>query len=57
MSDLGKGVVLKNAPHIDDIVQSLILTNNYLSIRDQIPTFHVGNVVAGDTGWIEAAYF
>ena len=55
-SDLGKGHVLKNAPHIDDLLRPLILTNNYLSIRDQIPTFHAGNVIAGDTNWIESAY-
>jgi modulator of drug activity B len=55
-SDLGKGFVLKNAPHIDDILQPLIMTNNYLSIRNQIPTFHAGDVIAGDTGWIESAY-
>jgi uncharacterized DUF497 family protein len=39
-SDLGKGFVLKNAPHIDDLLRPLIYTNTYLSIRDQIPTFH-----------------
>lgn len=55
-SDLGKGFVLKDAPHIDDIMQPLIMTNTYLSIRNQIPTFHAGNVIAGDTSWIEAAY-
>ncbi len=55
-SDLGKGFVLKNAPHIDDVMQPLIMTNTYLSIRDQIPTFHAGDVIAGDTSWIETAY-
>ncbi len=55
-SDLGKGFVLKNAPHIDDVMQPLIMTNTYLSIRDQIPTFHAGDVIAGDTSWIEVAY-
>ncbi|WP_457665472.1 NAD(P)H-dependent oxidoreductase [Thiolapillus sp.] len=55
-SDLGKGFVLKNAPHIDDVLQPLIMTNHYLSIRQQIPTFHADDVIAGDTGWIEAAY-
>ena len=55
-SDLGKGFVLRNAPHIDDVLQPLIMTNHYLGIRDQIPTFHAGDVVAGDTSWIEAAY-
>ncbi|MEE9494518.1 MAG: NAD(P)H-dependent oxidoreductase [Gammaproteobacteria bacterium] len=55
-SDLGKGFVLKDAPHIDDILQPLIMTNNYLSIRNQIPTFHAGNVIAGDTAWIQLAY-
>ncbi|MCK5894816.1 MAG: NAD(P)H-dependent oxidoreductase [Endozoicomonadaceae bacterium] len=55
-SDLGKGVVLKDAPHIDDVLQPLIMTNTYLSIRNQIPTFHAGNVIAGDTDWIESAY-
>ncbi len=55
-SDLGKGYVLKNAPHIDDVLQPLIMTNNYLSIRNQIPTFHADNVIAGDTSWIEDAY-
>ena len=55
-SDLGKGFVLKNAPHIDDVLQPLIMTNNYLSVRNQIPTFHADNVIAGDTDWIEPAY-
>lgn len=55
-SDLGRGHVMKNAHHIDDVLQPLIMTNNYLSIRNQIPTFHAGDVIAGDTGWIEAAY-
>lgn len=55
-SDLGKGFVLKDAHHIDDIFRPLIYTNTYLSIRDQIPTFHAGNVITGDTSWIEAAY-
>jgi len=55
-SDLGKGFVLKNASHIDDVLQPLIMTNNYLSIRNQIPTFHAGNVISGDTNWIESAY-
>jgi len=55
-SDLGKGFVLKDAPHIDDLLRPLIYTNTYLSIREQIPTFHAGDVIAGDTAWIEAAY-
>ena len=55
-SDLGKGFVLKDAPHIDDLMQPLIMTNTYLSIRNQIPTFHAGNVIAGDTSWIEPSY-
>ena len=55
-SDLGKGYVLKNASHIDDLLQPLIMTNNYLSVRNQLPTFHAGDVIAGDTSWIEEAY-
>lgn len=55
-SDLGKGVVLKDASHIDDVLQPLIMTNNYLSIRNQISTFHADNVIAGDTSWIGSAY-
>ena len=56
-SDLGSGFVLKNATHIDDVLQPLIMTNNYLSIiRNQIPTFHADNVISGDTHWIEDAY-
>jgi modulator of drug activity B len=55
-SDLGNGFVMKEAHHIDDVLQPLIMTNNYLSIRNQIPTFHADNVIAGDTGWIESAY-
>ena len=55
-SDLGQGFVLKNAAHIDDVLQPLIMTNHYLSIRDQVATFHAGDVIAGDTSWIEAAY-
>lgn len=55
-SDLGKGFVLKNSLHIDDVLQPLIMTNNYLSIRNQIPTFHADDVIAGDTSWIEKDY-
>jgi hypothetical protein len=55
-SDLGKGCVLKKAAHIDDLFQPLIMTNNYLSIRDQLPTFHADNVINGDTSWIKSAY-
>ena len=55
-SDLGNCYVLQNASHIDDVLQPLIMTNNYLSIRNQLPTFHADNVIAGDTSWIEAAY-
>ncbi|SMN17358.1 NAD(P)H oxidoreductase YRKL @ Putative NADPH-quinone reductase (modulator of drug activity B) @ Flavodoxin 2 [uncultured Candidatus Thioglobus sp.] len=55
-SDLGKGFVLKNTTHIDDLLQPLIMTNHYLSIRNQIPTFHADNVIAGNTDWIEKVY-
>ena len=55
-SDLGKGHVLKDAHHIDDVLQPFIMTNHYLSIRNQVPTFHAGNVIAGDTSWIQLAY-
>ncbi|CAH0991234.1 NADPH:quinone oxidoreductase MdaB [Sinobacterium norvegicum] len=55
-SDLGKGMVLKNASHIDDVMQPLIMTNHYLSVRTQLPTFHADNVVAGKTDWIEQQY-
>lgn len=55
-SDLGNGCVLKDASNIDDVLQPLIMTSKYLSIRNQIPTFHADNVVAGDTSWIESAY-
>lgn len=55
-SDIGNCFVLKDSQHIDDILQPLIMTNNYLSIREQIPTFHADNVIAGDTRWIEGAY-
>jgi len=55
-TDLGKGFVLKDSPHIDNLLQPLIMTNNYLSVRNQLPTFHAGDVIAGDTSWIEAAY-
>ena len=55
-SDFGTGVVLKNYHHVDEILQPLIMTNIYLSIRNQIPTFYTDNVIAGDTSWIEEAY-
>jgi len=55
-SDLGKGFVMKDTPHIDGVLQPLIMTNHYLSIRNQIPTFHAGDVIAGDTSWIEPAF-
>ncbi len=55
-SDLGKCHVLKKSLHIDDVLQPLIMTNNYLSVRNQLPTFHADNVIAGDTSWIEQAY-
>jgi len=47
---------MKETAHIDGVLQPLIMTNNYLSVRNQIPTFHAGNVIAGDTSWIEEAY-
>lgn len=55
-SNLGKGFVLKDANHIDDLLRPLIYTNTFLSIRDQIPTFHAGDVLVGNTDWIEKAY-
>ena len=55
-SDLGKGFVMKDTPHIDGVLQPLIMTNNYLSIRNQLETFHAGDVISGDTSWIEDAY-
>jgi modulator of drug activity B len=55
-SDLGNGFVLKNASNIDAVLQPLIMTNNYLSIRNQISTFHADNVISGDTNWIEKDY-
>lgn len=55
-SDLGNGYVLKNASHIDDLLQPLIMTNTYLSVRNQIPTFHADDVVAGNTSWIASEY-
>ncbi len=55
-SDLGTGFVLQNTKTIDDLMQPLINTSHYLSIRKQIPTFHADNVIAGDTSWIEDAY-
>jgi ferredoxin len=41
---------------IDDLLQPLIMTNHYLSIRNQIPTFHADNVIAGETHWIKKDY-
>lgn len=55
-SDLGKGFVMKNTPHIDGVLQPLIMTNQYLSVRNQLATFHAGDVIAGDTSVIEANY-
>lgn len=55
-SNLGSGFVLRNIPHIDNILQPLILTNLYLSIRIKIPTFHADDVVFGDTSWIEDSF-
>jgi len=55
-SDLGKGFVMQDTPHIDGVLQPLIMTNNYLSIRNQIPIFHAGDVIASSTNWIESAY-
>ena len=45
-------------PNLNLVVSNefMVVTNHYLSIREQIPTFHADNVIAGDTGWIEAAY-
>lgn len=55
-SDLGNGFVLKDAQTIDDVLQPLIMTNHYLSVRHQIPTFHADNVIAGSTDWIAASF-
>jgi len=55
-SDLGNCYVLRNSAHIDGVLQPLIMTNEYLSVRQQLPTFHADNVIAGDTRWIRDAY-
>lgn len=55
-SNLGSGFVLRNTPRIDSLLQPLILTNVYLSIRNQVPTFHADDVVFGDTSWIEDSF-
>ncbi len=52
-SDLGACPVLENYQHIDDVLVQPILTNRYLGLREQWPTFHADNVIAGDTSHLE----
>lgn len=52
-SDLGACPVLANYQHIDDVLVQPILTNRYLGLREQWPTFHADNVIAGDTSHLE----
>ena len=55
-TDLGNCYVLRNTDHIDGVLQPLIMTSEYLNVRQQLPTFHADNVIAGDTQWIKEAY-
>ena len=48
-SDLGTAPILKKYHSIDDILVPLIITNQYLGIREQIPTFHADDIIKGDT--------
>jgi len=52
-SDLGACPVLEQYQHIDDVLVQPILTNHYLGLREQWPTFHADNVIAGDTSHLE----
>lgn len=55
-SDLGTAPILKKYHMVDELLTQLIITNNYLGIREQLPTFHADNVIKGDTSNILQDY-
>ena len=55
-SDFGNAPIMENIKNIDEILIQAILTNKYIGIRDQLPTFHADNVIKGDTGELDNNY-
>ena len=55
-SDFGTVPMLKGYQGVDDILTPLILTNYYVGIKTQLPTFQAEDVVRGDTSGVLADY-
>ena len=55
-SDLGSVPILKEYQSIDEILTQLIITNKYIGIREQLPTFHADDVIKGNTDNILSEY-
>jgi len=55
-SDFGCAPIMKNIKNIDEILTQAILTNKYIGIKDQLPTFHADNVIKGDTSELGNSY-
>lgn len=55
-SDLGNAPIMKKIKDIDEILIQIILTNKYIGIREQLPTFHSDNVIKGDTNELDSNY-
>ncbi len=51
-SDLGTVPMLERCRSVDDLLTPLILTNYYVGIKSQLPTFHADDVVRGDTSGV-----
>ena len=51
-SDLGTVPMLERYRSVDDLLTPLILTNYYVGIKGQLPTFHADDVVRGDTSGV-----
>ncbi|PHS70196.1 MAG: hypothetical protein COB23_03520 [Methylophaga sp.] len=55
-SDFGNASIMKEVKDIDEILIQLILTNKYIGIVEQLPTFHSDNVIKGDTSELDSNY-
>ena len=55
-SDLGTVPMLERLRSVDDLLAPLILTNYYVGIKYQFPTFHADDVVRGDTSLVLKNY-
>ena len=54
--DLSEASLLADYETVDDLLCQLILTNEYVGIRDRLDTFHAENVIQGETEHLPENY-